>query len=167
MYLVLYIGSDPTKFPILFQKLLPEAELVLSILFRPLGFLAPKDFLNYLAFKYFGFAHKIWYLHFYCHIPPPISVYFFIYYLYSCTCSPLAFYLSHSSSYFCIFFIYYLHVYSCTCGLHFYCHIPPPISVYFLFIIYMYIVVLVLILNMYDIFVVWCYATKKQSIVYA
>jgi hypothetical protein len=59
MYLVLYIGSDPTKFPILFQKLLPEAELVLSILFRPLGFLAPKDFLNYLAFKYFGFAHKI------------------------------------------------------------------------------------------------------------
>ena len=31
-----------------------------DILFRPYGFLTPKDFLYYLAFKYFGFEGTIW-----------------------------------------------------------------------------------------------------------
>ena len=88
-------------------------------------------------FLFFIYYIVVLVLHFYCHIPPPISVYFcifFIYYIYSCTCSP--FLLSHSSPYFCIFFIYYIVV----LVLHFYCHIPPPISVYFciFFIYYIY-----------------------------
>ena len=71
-------------------------------------------------------------LHFYCHIPPPISVYFLsIIYMYIVLV--LHFFLSHSSP----ISVYFLSIiYIVVLVLHFYCHITPPISVYFLFFIY-------------------------------